>query len=58
MHDDVPYPVSTQVIWVCQVVLIATQMHEQCLVDQSRQGAREVGFSIPSSDLVAWALSV
>jgi len=40
------------VIWVCQVVLTATQMRVKCLVDQSRQGAHEVGFSIPSSDLV------
>jgi len=43
---------------VCQVVLTATQMRVKSLVDQSRQGAHEVGFSIPSSDLVARALSV
>jgi len=39
---------------VCQVVLTATQMRVKCLVDQSRQGAYEVGFSIPSSDLVGY----
>ena len=46
-----------QVIWVCQVVLTATQMRVKCLVDQSRQGAHEVRFSVRSSDLVARALS-
>jgi len=38
-------------ISVCQVVLTATQMRAKCLVDQSQQGAHEVVFSIPSSDL-------
>ena len=47
-----------QVIWVFQVVLTATQMLVKCLVDQSRQGVHVVGFSIPSSDLTAWDLSV
>jgi len=43
---------------MCQVAQIATQMSVECLVNQSQQGAHEEGFSIPSSDLVAWDLSV
>jgi len=34
------------------VELTPTQMRVKCLVNQSRQGAHEAGFSIPSSDLV------
>ena len=42
-------------IWVCQVVL--DRIPDMQLM-KIRRSAHEVGFSIPSSDLVARALSV